>query len=271
MNSEQLFFNRTSLSDLIKPEMVIFNLQNKDKESVLREMVAHVHKSYQIEGDESIIERVLNRETISSTGVGNGYAFPHARIKFQNGPIICLGMAEGGIDFDAIDGKPVYIILLIIWKPQVPGLFNHLFGGVAKFLLDNPRVKEDLLTAKAYDQIVQILSPVKLDISSEYGHIQGAKLLLKLQRLLDEEKSKPGKAKLAKIKNEIKFIREELDPSILARFDRLYEKFGIGVFRIKDGVCQGCMIKLSTSLAAIILTNNNDIFVCQKCGRYVVG
>lgn len=270
MNPEQLFLTNTRLIELIKPEMVIFDLKNKDKESVLKEMVAHVREFYQIEGKEDILGRVLNRENISSTGVGNGFAFPHARIKIEKGPIMCLGMAKEGIDFESIDGKPVHVILLIIWKPQVPGLFNHLFGGVAKYLLDNPQVKEFLLAVNTYDQIAQILFPIRLEISSESGHIQGAKLLLKLQTLLDDKKKDPGKRKLAKIEKEMKFIREELDPSILARFDRLYEKFGAGVFKIENGVCQGCMIKLSTSLASIIQKNNNDIFVCQKCGRYIV-
>ena len=269
MNSGQLFVNRTKLSELITPNMVIYNLQDKDKKSVLKEMAAHILKFHRFEEDEDVLGMVLNRESLSSTGVGCGFAFPHARIKTQNGPIMCLGMSKEGIDFDSIDGKHVHIILMIIWKPEVPGLFNHLFGGIAKFLLENPKVKSDLLTAAGYDHIAQILSQIKLQISSDHGQIQGAKLLLRLQTLLDEKRQNLSQEALAEIEKETAFIREELDPSILSRFDRLNERYGAGVFRIKDGVCQGCMIKLSTSLAATI-QNSNDIFVCQKCGRYIV-
>ena len=269
MNSGQLFLNRTRLSELILPDMVLFNLQGKDKKSILKEMVTHVQKYFNIEKTKDILGRVLNREALSSTGVGNGFAFPHARLKTQNGPIMCLGLSREGIDFEAIDGKPVFIVLLIIWKPEVPGLFNHLFGGIAKFLLNNPQTLHTLLDAETCEQIVQIFSCVELQISPEHGQIQGAKLLLKLQALMDEVKKRPKKSK-GKGK-EVSFLREEIDPSILARFDRLYEKYGAGVFKIEDGVCQGCMIKLSTSLAVHIQKNSNDIFVCQKCGRYIVG
>lgn len=271
MNQGQLFLNHTKFSDLITPDMVIFNLEGKEKNKVLQEMVSHVGKYHQLGNTEVILERVLNREALSSTGIGNGFAFPHARIKTQKGPIMCLGLSQEGIEFEAIDGGPVYVILLIIWKPDVPGLFNHLFGGIAKFLLTNPNVKNNLLTATAYDKIASIFSSVELQISSEHGQIQGAKLLLRLQTLLDEMKKHPGVDEITKIQEEIKFIREELDPAVLSRFDRLNEKFGAGVFQIKDDVCQGCMVKLSTSLAAIIRKCNNDIFVCQKCGRYIVG
>jgi len=250
--------------------MVIYDFQSRDKESVLKEMVTHILKFHRFEEDEDVLGMVLNRESLSSTGVGCGFAFPHARIKTQNGPIMCLGMSKEGIDFDSIDGKQVHIILMIIWKPEVPGLFNHLFGGIAKFLLENPKVKNDLLMAADYDRIARILSQFELQISSDHGQIQGAKLLLRLQTLLDEKRQNPAPEVLTEIEKEMAFIREELDPSILSRFDRLNERYGAGVFRIKDGVCQGCMIKLSTSLAATI-QNSNDIFVCQKCGRYIVG
>lgn len=269
MNAGQLFLNHTKLSDLIDPNMVIFNLQGNDKVSVLKEMVDRVNEFHHLEGDENVLERILDRESLSSTGVGNGFAFPHARIKTHNGPLICLGMTKDGIDFDAIDSKPVHVILLIIWKPQVPGLFNHLFGGLARFLLSYPGVKESLLETQTYEQVAQIFSQVELQISPDHANIQGANLLWKLQTLVNLTKGDINEEERAQIEKEIKLIREELDQSLVARFDRLTEKFGAGVFKIKDGVCQGCMIKLSTSLAATV-HNSNDIFVCPKCGRYIV-
>jgi len=269
LNAGQLFLNHTKLSELIDPNMIIFDLQGNDKVSVLKEMVDRVYEYHQFEGDENVLERILDRESLSSTGLGNGFAFPHARIRTQGGPIICLGMSKNGIDFDAIDSKPVHIILLIIWKPQVPGLFNHLFGGLARFLLSYPGVKESLLEIQTYEQVTHIFSQVELQISPDHANIQGANLLWKLQTLVNRTKENISAEEKAQIEKEIKFIREELDQSLVSRFDRLTEKFGAGVFKIKDGVCQGCMIKLSTSLAATV-HNSNDIFVCPKCGRYIV-
>lgn len=249
--------------------MVIFNLRGREKTSALKEMVDCVYQFHDFEGNKDVLERILDRESLSSTGVGNGFAFPHARIKTQDGPIICLGIARDGIDFNAIDDKPVHVILLIIWKPNVPGLFNHLFGGLARFLLGNPGMKEKLLEVQSYEQVAQIFSQVELQISPDHANIQGAKLLWKLQTLMNLLKGIGPGVERSQIEREIKLIREELDQSIVARFDRLTEKFGAGVFKIKDGVCQGCMIKLSTSLAATV-HNSNDIFVCPKCGRYIV-
>lgn len=269
MNSGQLFLNRTKLSELINPNMVIFNLQGSDKVSIFKEMADLVCEYYNFKEDENVLERILDREALSSTGVGSGFAFPHARIKTQNGPILCLGISKDGVDFDAVDGKPVYVVLLIIWKPDVPGLFNHLFGGLARFLLDNPDVKKNLLEAQTYEQIAQIFSQVELQISPDHANIQGANLLWKLQTLVDQVKTNLSEEEKTQIEKEIALIREDLDRSIVARFDRLNERYGAGVFKIKDGVCQGCMIKLSTSLASTI-QSSNDIFVCPKCGRYVV-
>ena len=104
------------LVDFIEVDAVIDNLQSTDKESVIREMVEVLKKLNKInEGDmESVMEALIKREKVGSTGIGKGVAVPHTKHKCVTEITGAFARSLEGLEFDALDGEPVYLFFLLL-------------------------------------------------------------------------------------------------------------------------------------------------------------
>lgn len=95
------------------PESQICIIRGKHtKYEVLDKLISLVAKNPAIKDKEEFRKAVLEREEITSTGIGGGIAIPHARMDEIEDIIIGLGIVPEGVDFNSIDDQPVYIILL---------------------------------------------------------------------------------------------------------------------------------------------------------------
>ena len=145
------------LSDYIKPAQIIYDLKATDKVQALEELLDVLAKQKLIENKKLILTRIIDRERLESTAIGHNVALPHARVDTGGDIAIAVGKSKKGIDFDAIDDKEVHIIILVIWNPSLPGLFNHLFAGLAQFLIrDDFRLR--LFGAKNKTELFNVLS-----------------------------------------------------------------------------------------------------------------
>lgn len=260
--------DKTHFSHFLKPAQVIFELKAKDNIQALEELLDILKKQKLIKNKKPILTRIIDRERLESTAVGHGVAVPHARMETGENIAIVVGRSKAGIDFVAPDGKKVHLIILIIWNPSIPGLYNHLFAGLAKFLR-KPEFRERLFNTKNKTELYKILSEVELNLPTHVDTIiSRASLLWKLQNL-EIQKKKAKKEKRQELQKKASFIREELDKALLDRFDRFMERYGFAVAEVDDGVCQGCYINLATRMRSAI-NGSNDIYVCENCGKYIV-
>ncbi|MEW5902631.1 MAG: PTS sugar transporter subunit IIA, partial [Acidobacteriota bacterium] len=214
-----------------------------------------------------ILTRIIDRERLESTALGDGVALPHARVDTGGEMAIAVGLSEKGIDFEAIDSKKVHLIILIIWNPSIPGLFNHLFAGLARFLM-KPEFRQKIFRAKDKNELYKYLSEIELMLPHEERIISRAGLLYKLQEI-EKRKKRAPKALQRELQKQANLIREELDESILTRFDKLMERYGFAVAEVVGGVCQGCNMTVSTQMYSAI-EGSNDIYVCENCGKFLV-
>ena len=126
---------------------------------------------------------IIDRERLESTGIGHGIALPHARIDTGHDIAMAVGRSEAGIDYDAIDGGKVHIIILVVWNSSIPGLFNHLFAGMAKFLIKE-KYRNRVFNAGSAGDLYTVLSEIELDIPIQTDMIlHRAGLLWKLQEI----------------------------------------------------------------------------------------
>jgi mannitol/fructose-specific phosphotransferase system IIA component (Ntr-type) len=255
-------------SDFLKTSQVVYTIKAEDKIDVLEELLDVLVSEKLINNKKPILTRIIDRERLESTGIGQGIALPHARVENQDEIIVVVGRSKEGIDFDSIDGKKVHLIFLIIWNPSIPGLFNHLFAGLAKFLA-NPDFRERLIHAKNKTELYDILSEITLRLPRPDDPIVSRAGLLKKLQDIEMKIKKAKKAKRAELEPQAKLIRGELDASLVDRFDRLMERYGFAVAEVEDGVCQGCNINLATSMGSAI-EGSNDIYVCENCGKFIV-
>ncbi len=255
-------------ADYLKSCQVIYDLQAETKVEAFEQLLDLLKEHKLIKNRKPILTRIIAREQLESTGIGHGIALPHARMDTGQDLAVAVGRSEAGIDFEAIDGRKVHLIILIIWNPAIPGLFNHVFAGLAKFLI-NPHYRERLFNAKSGEELCAILSEIELRLPEmEDRIIHRAGLLWKLQEIeLKKKKAVPDQIKELKSRSDL--IRSELDAALVDRFDRFMERYGFAVAEVQNGVCMGCYINVATGMGSAI-EGSNDIYVCENCGKFLV-
>lgn len=260
--------NNTHFSAYIKPSQIIFDLKAQNKIAAFEELLDLLKSQQLIKNRKPILTRIVDRERLESTGIGHGVALPHARIDTGHDVAVVVGRSAEGIDWDAIDGQKVRLIILVVWNPTIPGLFNHLFAGLAKFLI-RPDFRERLFNASSASGIFDVLAEIELLLPQQPDLIiNRASLLWKLQEIEIQKKKARGKT-LAGLKQQSELIRSELDGALLDRFDRLMERYGFAVAEFQSGTCMGCYINVATGMGSLI-EGSNDIYVCENCGKFLV-
>jgi len=255
------------LSDFLKPASVIHDLKSKDKVQAIEELLDVLAKQKLIANKKVLLTRLIARENLVSTALGDGIAVPHARVDTGGEMAIAAGRSAPGLDFEAGDKKKVHLIILIIWNPSLPGLFNHLFAGLASFL-HKPEFRDRIFKSADKSAMYEVLSEIELRLPQEDKIVSRAGLLKKLQEI-EMKKRKAPKAQVKTLAGQAALIREELDEALLTRCDKLIERYGFAVAEVDDGVCQGCYISVSTEMSSAI-EGSNDIYVCENCGKYLV-
>jgi PTS system nitrogen regulatory IIA component len=110
------------IADLLAPDAVI-DLAGDDPAAVLAELAAPVARAQGLEAA-ALAAALAERERLGSTGVGEGVAIPHARVRGLRTLAAAFGRARGGVDFQAVDGRPVRLFLALFAPEASPG--NHL-------------------------------------------------------------------------------------------------------------------------------------------------
>ena len=134
------------LTDLIQEVNIVPELKAKDKKGVLQEL-AEVIVNYDPSIDKNSLVRVLlERERLGSTGIGDGVAIPHGKFPGIRHPIISFGRSQKGLDFESMDGQPVYLFFLLVAPENAANLHLKALAKVAKILKNNggPHQRTDL-------------------------------------------------------------------------------------------------------------------------------
>ncbi len=103
-------------SKLVKKKNIFSELECDEREGVLREMIGNLAKNGDIGEDclDKVLEGLMSRERLGTTGIGKGIAIPHVRSDDFDGVVIAVGRSSGGIDFAAVDGERVKLVFLIL-------------------------------------------------------------------------------------------------------------------------------------------------------------
>lgn len=143
-----------SLEEALQAGGIFYGLRATDTASALRAIVAVLRLPDEVDRD-FLFRMLLARETLQSTGIGEGLALPHVRNPIVLGvasPMISLGFLEKGIDFNALDGKPVSILFSLI-SPTVR-VHLHLLSRLS-FALQDPGFKQAVICQDSPDHILR--------------------------------------------------------------------------------------------------------------------
>jgi PTS system nitrogen regulatory IIA component len=127
------------IRDFLSRDNALINVRAPDKTRLLQDLAARAATALNLDANLVSIE-LLKREALGSTGTGDGVAIPHARIRDLRKPFGMLVRLRHAIDFDAIDGKPVDVVFLLL-LPQSQGDPLNALASVARKLRDPESVR----------------------------------------------------------------------------------------------------------------------------------
>jgi mannitol/fructose-specific phosphotransferase system IIA component (Ntr-type) len=143
------------LREFFTAQTVSLELESESKDDLLREMVALLELDAK---SEAILFKTLKRrENLGSTGIGKGIAIPHCRSLVVDRLRLAYGRKPDGVDFNAIDGQPVYNLFLIVAPPlEVSNQYLPVLGKIAQFAKD-PEVPARLRAIASPAEFLRLL------------------------------------------------------------------------------------------------------------------
>lgn len=145
------------ISNLLKQDMVIPELEHQDMENVLKEMVHFLKKKNKISKDKELYEKLLQRERLGSTAIGDGVAIPHCKIKLANNPLVMLAVSRKGADFNSPDGTPSSIFFLVVSSPDNPSLNLQVLAAIAHLVRKADTMIQKILKAENVYSVLEII------------------------------------------------------------------------------------------------------------------
>jgi len=142
-----------TLLDILSPNSTIVGLSADSKEGIIRELVESLEEGESISNRDKVLQAVLERENIMSTGIGDGIAIPHGKSDAVVKLTAALGTHKRGVDFEALDGEPAFVFFLLVSPANISGPHIKALARISR-LLKNDDFKKSLIEATTADEIV---------------------------------------------------------------------------------------------------------------------
>ncbi len=140
------------LTDILDPDLVLSDLKGSNKQEVLNEFAALLYEHKKISDQNEFMEVILAREALGSTGIGDGIAIPHGKLKDLDRLVLAFGLSRRGIDFDSMDAKPVHIFFVLIAPEDSPGDHLKALARISR-ILKSRNFRERLMQSRNGEEI----------------------------------------------------------------------------------------------------------------------
>jgi len=270
MNLEQ-FFNKNQ----------VIKLKADKKQVIIKQMLEKLQELGYIENKERYYAQVLHRESLENTGIGSGFAIPHARTDSVSEFITILAILDEGIDYQAFDDKPVQYILLSIFPTDLSTTYLYLIGMMAR-IFSTPEKKAHLDSETAPSKIYSIL---KKEATEYYNSVSDKEsveyetpenlstvpssdlaLLIRLDRLYQFYEDS-GKSE--SIGKKIKDLKKLIDNRSLTYYERMRKKRNNPFAIVEKNSCTGCHMEIPPYYRSEV-KDGKGIPICEYCGRFLI-
>ncbi|MGB5993838.1 MAG: PTS sugar transporter subunit IIA [Candidatus Deferrimicrobiaceae bacterium] len=144
------------IQDIVSPEAIVDDLRADSKEGVLRELSEVIAKIVPKLSADSLTAILMERESLGSTGIGDGVAIPHGKVGGIEHLVAAFGRSRNGVLFDSLDGKPAHLFFLIVAPEYSAGMHLKALARISRLLKDE-RFRRSLLDAEDADELRRIL------------------------------------------------------------------------------------------------------------------
>ena len=126
------------IAEFLSVKAISANLQAKDKKGAIAELVGLLIAAKKIEGRDrtKLIHSLLERESLGSTGVGHGIGIPHGKSEGVRELVAAFGISRKGVQFESLDGEPVYIFFLLVAPHDSAGPHLKALARISRLLKD---------------------------------------------------------------------------------------------------------------------------------------
>ena len=137
------------LKDIVQPECVKVPLDAQEKYQAIKELIDLLDQAGLLKNHQESLDAVLQRESVRSTGVGQGFAIPHGKCPSVDRMIMAIGKTAIPIDFESIDNQPVNIIILLISPLGQTGPHIQALAKISRLMTDTASRKSILMSENA--------------------------------------------------------------------------------------------------------------------------
>jgi PTS system nitrogen regulatory IIA component len=142
--------------DFLELDSVTTDLKSQSKQEAIAELCQLLQENKRIDDAAPVTASLLEREKLGSTGIGQGIAIPHSKSTSVNRVVAALGISKKGIEFEALDGEPVYLLFVLVAPPDSGGLHLKALARISRLLKDK-FFRQALREAKSSDEIKKII------------------------------------------------------------------------------------------------------------------
>lgn len=148
------------LENILTPGRSLVNVSGGSKKRVLEQIAALIGSEVPDLNSQTVLESLFAREKLGSTGFGNGIAIPHCRLTGCSTPISALLLLNDAVDFDAIDGRPVDLLFVLLVPEAATDEHLELLRQIAS-MLDRADVRTRLRSAESNEALYKVVLDVQ--------------------------------------------------------------------------------------------------------------
>jgi len=145
------------VSNLITNNMVILDLESNSRDEIIREMVSFLKARKKEIKEKDLYERLIQREELGSTAIGEGFAIPHCKVKSAKDLTVLLGISRKGVDFHSQDNKPSFIFFLVVSSPDNPSVNLQALAAIAHLIRKSKNLIKKILNAKNISEVLTVI------------------------------------------------------------------------------------------------------------------
>ena len=143
--------------DLLNSNRILPSLTATTKKGVLEELADALVKGFDNLDRHKVVEVLMERESLGSTGIGDNIAIPHGKLSNLDNLVLCFGRSLPGVNFDSMDGKPTHLFFLLMAPENSIGLHLKALAKISRLLKDSS-FRRNLMAAADAATILQLLT-----------------------------------------------------------------------------------------------------------------
>ena len=145
------------ITEFLSKECIKIGLKSKSKKDVLEELVDVLVAAGKVTDKKKVMQVLLEREDLGSTGIGQGVAIPHGKTDDVTNLVAAFGLTKEGCQFDTLDGDPVNIFFLLLAPYNASGIHLKSLAKISGLLKDK-YFRKGLVNCASADEVLTVIA-----------------------------------------------------------------------------------------------------------------